>query len=327
MNRLNSNTLQIVIPGDSPTHIGGTTHLDRLSEYGEVTLYSTPPQNTDEQIQRCINADIVLNSRSSLTWPKLVLQALPRLKHISTTSVGLDNIDIPEAHKLGITISHQTGNTATIVAEHEFALLLSVARQIPTQDKSIRNGIWDPGEGQHMFLKGKTIGIIGMGNTGIEMAKFAKAFGMNIISWTFNPQKNRNLPADVTFLEFDELLAKSDVISLHTALSNETKYLIGKREFELMKPSAILINGSRGGVIDTNALVDALNSKQLYGAGLDVFETEPLQLGHPLMNFDNVVLTPHAADATPEGLDYLNRDSVDHIINFIKGNPEGIYQQ
>jgi len=327
MNKPHSNTIKIVIPGDSPTHIGGTTHLDRLSKYGEVTLYSTPPKNTNEQIQRCINADIVLNSRSSLTWPKSVLQALPRLKHISTTSVGLDNIDIFEAHKLGITISHQTGNTATIVAEHEFALLLSVARQIPAQDKSIRNGIWDPGEGQHIFLKGKTIGIIGMGNTGTEMAKFAKTFGMNIISWTFNPEKNRNLPVDVKFVEFDELLAKSDVISLHTALSNKTKYLIGKREFNLMKPEAILINGSRGGVIDTNALVDALNHKKIYGAGLDVFETEPLQAGHPLLDFHNVVLTPHAADATPEGLDYLNRDSVDHIIDFIKSNSKEIYQQ
>ena len=326
MNTLSSNTLQIVIPGDSPTHIGGTTHLDRLSEYGEVTLYSTPPKNTNEQIQRCINADIVLNSRSSLTWPKSVLQALPRLKHISTTSVGLDNIDIVEAQKLGITISHQTGNTATIVAEHEFALLLSVARQIPAQDKSIRDGIWDPGEGRHIFLKGKTIGIIGMGNTGTEMAKFATAFGMNVISWTFNPEKNRNLPVDVTFLEFDELLATSDVISLHTALSNETRYLIGKRELSLMKPEAILINGSRGGVIDTDALVDALTHQKLYGAGLDVFETEPLQAAHPLMRFNNVVLTPHAADATPEGLDYLNRDSVDHIINFIEGNPKGLYQ-
>ena len=317
---------KIVIPGDFPMHIGNSKHIERLKQYGDVTLYSTMPENADDQIKRCEDADIVLNSRSTLTWSGATLRQLPNLRLISTTSVGLDNIDLAAASELNIAISHQRGNTAAIVAEHEFALLLAVARRIPQHDKRIRENIWEPDEGKHLFLKGKTIGIIGMGNTGMLMAKYAETFDMKVISWTFNPTKALDRSINVQFLEFDSVLQQADVISIHTALSEKTHHLIGERELNLMKKGSIIINGSRGGVIDTDALVESLRTNHLYGAGLDVFEIEPLDSDHPLKLMDNVVLTPHSADATPEGLEYLNRDAVDHIIEFLEGDFSNLYQ-
>ena len=165
-----------------------------------------------------------------------------------------------------------------------------------------------------------------MGNTGMLMAKYAETFDMKVISWTFNPAKALDLPINVQFLELDSVLQQADVISIHTALSEKTHHLIGERELNLMKKGSIIINGSRGGVIDTDALVESLRTNHLYGAGLDVFEIEPLDSDHPLKLMDNVVLTPHSADATPEGLEYLNRDAVDHIIEFLEGDFSNLYQ-
>jgi phosphoglycerate dehydrogenase-like enzyme len=219
-------------------------------------------------------------------------------------------------------VCNQGGGTAPIVAEHEFALMLAAAKRLAYQTAELKAGRWAPGE--HMTLRGKTLGVVGTGNTGAEMARLARAIGMEVIAWTFRPSDERARALGVRNVTLDELLATADVVSLHVALTPETRHLIAARELALMKPGAILVNGARGAVVDTDALVAALRSGHLGGAGLDVFETEPLPAGHPLLALDQVVLTPHNADATPEGMDLLNRVAVDNVIAFLEGRPQNV---
>lgn len=313
---------RIVIPADAPTQIGDSPHLDRLCSLGDVTLFRDRPATAEEQLARVRDADIIVNSRSAIPWPAELLQQLPRLRLISLCAIGADRIDLAAARALGVTVSNQGAGTAPIVAEHEFALMLAVAKRFTHHTAALRAGRWDGSE--HMTLRGKTLGVVGTGNTGAVMAQLARAIGMDVIAWTFHPSEQRAAALGVRFVPLDELLATAHVVSLHVALTPDTRHLIGARELALMRPGALLVNGARGAVVDTDALVDALRAGQLGGAGLDVFEQEPLPADHPLLTLDNVVLTPHNADATPEGNDSLNGVAVDNVIAFLDGRPQNV---
>jgi len=313
---------RIVIPGDAPTQIGDSPHLARLAAIGDVQLHRDRPASPDEQLARVRDADVIVNSRSAVEWPAELLRQLPRLRLISLCAIGADRIDLAAARALGITVSNQGAGTAPIVAEHELALMLAVAKRLAYQTAELRAGRWHAGE--HVTLRGKTLGVVGTGNTGAEMARLARAIGMDVIAWTFHPSDERARTLGVRFVALDELLASADVVSLHVALSPDTHHLIGAREMALMRPGALLVNGARGAVVDTDALVAALRSGHLGGAGLDVFEQEPLPADHPLLAIENVVLTPHSADATPEGNDSLNRVAVDNVIAFFEGRPQNV---
>ncbi len=317
-----SDRVRVVIPGDSPTQIGDSPHLARLAPYADVTLHRDPPRSPEEQLARVRGAEVLLNSRSSVRWPRALLAQLTGLRLISLCAIGTDAIDLAAARDLGITVCNQGGGTAPIVAEHEFALMLAAAKRLAYQTAELKAGRWAPGE--QMTLRGKTLGVVGTGNTGAEMARLALAIGMDVIAWTFHPSEERARALGVRFVPLDTLLAAADVVSLHVALTPDTRHLIGAGELALMKPGALLVNGARGAVVDTDALVDALRAGRLGGAGLDVFETEPLPAGHPLLALDQVVLTPHNADATPEGMDLLNRVAVDNVIAFLEGRPQNV---
>jgi len=171
-------------------------------------------------------------------------------------------------------------------------------------------------------LQGKVLGIVGTGHIGAEMARLGKSIGMEVIAWTFNPSEARGRELGVRFVELEELLQTADVVSLHVKLTEETHHLIGSKELGLMKDEALLLNGARGDVVDMEALVEALNGGGLGGAGLDVFPEEPLPEGHPILGCEQVVLTPHAADQTAEGVELLNEGAVDNIIAFLEGRPQ-----
>ena len=172
----------------------------------------------------------------------------------------------------------------------------------------------------HMIQK-KTLGIIGTGNIGAEMARLGRAVDMDVIAWTFNPSDERAKELGVRFVELDELLRSADVVSVHVALTPDTENLIGQREVELMKAGALLLNGARGAIVDLDALAQGLQSGHLGGAALDVFPEEPFVAPHPIKECENVILTPHAADQTPEGVDLLNEGAVDNVIAFLEGEP------
>ena len=176
----------------------------------------------------------------------------------------------------------------------------------------------------NVYLQGRTLGIVGTGHIGAEMARLGRAIGMNVIAWTYNPSEARAEALRVQFVSLDELLQTSDVVSLHVRLTEESHHLVGARELGLMKQGAFLINVARGGVIDTDALITALNSGHLGGAAIDVYDQEPLPANHPLLECEQVILTPHCADMTPEGVELLNEGAVDNIIAFLEGTPQNV---
>ena len=316
------NRLKIVVPGDLPPQIQGSPHLERLKPYGDVVLYTDRPETPEEKIHRAEDADILINSRGIVKWPAEILHQLPKLKLISLCSIGTDMIALDEAKQQGITVCNQPGRTAPVVAEHGFGLMFALAKRAAFLTASMKAGGWPRMD--NVYLQGKTLGIVGTGHIGAEMARLGRTIGMDVIAWTYNPSEARAEALGVRFVSLDELLQTSDVVSLHVRLTEESHHLIGTRELGLMKQEALLINVARGGVIDTEALIDALNSGHLGGAAIDVYDEEPLPANYPLLECEQVILTPHCADMTPEGVELLNEGAVDNIIAFLEGTPQNV---
>ncbi len=312
--------VQIVIPGDFPLQIQGSAHLKRLKKHGKVVLYTDLPLSADDKIHRVKDATCILNSRGAVSWPGDVLRQLPKLKMITACGIGTDSLDLETAKELGIVVCNVPGKTALIVAEHALALLFAVAKRAWFHTHELKKGRWTRMD--NVYLRGKTIGILGAGSIGAATIQLCKAVGMNVIAWTLNPMPERAAELGVPFVSLEELLQQSDAISIHLKLTDRSRGLIGEREFKLMKPGAFLINTARGAIVDTNALVGALQYGSLGGAGLDVFDQEPLPGDHPLLNCAQIVLTPHVADQNPEGTEILNAGAVDNVIAFFEGKPQ-----
>ena len=312
----------VVIPADHPPLVALSPRLHALHEFARVKLHTDRPQGDDETVRRLAHAEILLNSRGSLKIPQSVIEQLPRLKMIAVCGIGYDSIDLPAARKQNIVVCNVPGRTRTVVAEHAFGLMLAVSRRMAWMTSELHAGHWRGDLG--ISLIGKQIGVIGTGNIGLEMIRLCRAFGMTVVAWSFHPDPARATELGFLYVELDELLRTSDVVSLHPRLSDQTRGLIGARELALMKSSAIVINTARGAMIDTPALVDALHGGRLFGAGLDVFDQEPLLPDHPILNCPNVVLTPHTADQTQEGIDAVTQGCVDNIRAFVNGQPQNV---
>ena len=312
--------VKIVIPGDDPVQIAGSPELKRLDTYGDVTLYTNRPATVEEKISRVKDADIIMNTRGIVTWWEEDFSRLPNLKMITTCSIGTDSYDLEAAKAHDVIICNQPGRTAPVVAEHILGLMFAVAKRAVFFTASIKAGEWP--RINNMMLKGKTLGIVGAGAIGAEMARLGRAVGMEVIAWTFNPSPERARNLGVTFVEQEDLLRESDVVSLHVKLTEQTRGLIGAKELAMMKPGSILLNGARGPVVDTPALAHALESGHLLGAGIDVFDQEPVSPHDPLLACEHVVLTPHCADMTPEGVELLNSGAVDNVIAYLEGRPQ-----
>jgi D-3-phosphoglycerate dehydrogenase len=312
----------IVIPGDQPPQLQGSPHLDRLKARGEVVLYTDLPGDDETKVARAGGAVCLINSRSSLKWPGAVLRRLPNLKMISTCGTGTDAIDLAVARELGIVVSNIPGRTAPIVAEHALGLMLAVAKRAWFQTNELKSGRWTGGT--HTYLRGKTLGLLGAGAIAGEVARLARAIGMRVQSWTFNPAPERAERLGLEFVGFEELLRTSDVVSVHVKLTDQSRELIGAREFAWMKRGAHFINTARGAIVNHRALVAALQSGHLDGAGVDVFEVEPLPANDPILACAQVVLTPHNADQTPEGMEILNGGAVENVIAFLEGRPQNV---
>ncbi|APZ96235.1 2-hydroxyacid dehydrogenase [Fuerstiella marisgermanici] len=312
----------VVIPGDDPPLVGGSQHLNQLRDFADVRYYGDRPSSDSEMLERLAPADVLLNSRSAVKVSGDVLNQLPNLKMIAVCGIGYDSIDIDAASNHGIIVSNIPGRTATVVAEHAFGLMLAVSRRMALMTEQLRAGQWS--SEMAMSLIGKRIGVIGTGNIGLEMIRLCSAFGMEIVAWTFHPDEATAAEFGFRYVSLDELLSTSDVVSLHVRLSDETRGMIGALQLQQMKPGAILINTARAAVVDTSALAAALNEDHLFGAGVDVYDAEPTADGNPLLSCRNVVLTPHTADRTPEGLDLLTLGCVENIRAFLDGRPQNV---
>jgi phosphoglycerate dehydrogenase-like enzyme len=314
-----SKRVKIVVPGDDPPQIADSPALERLAPWGEVVVHRDHPGSVDEKIARVQDAEVILSSRSSVTWREPEFAQLAKLGLIATCSVGTDAIDLNAARERGIVVSNQPGVNATFVAEHMFGLMFAVAKQAAAQTAALRLGQWLLPT--NVMLQGKRLGIVGTGAIGAEMARLGKAIGMDVVAWTFNPSPDRAKALGVDFVSLQELLETSDVVSLHVRLSPDSTGLIGAAELARMKPTAILLNGARANVVDNAALVDALDGGRLFGAGIDVFSQEPAPADDPILSCARTVLTPHAADQTPEAVVATNEAAVDNIIAFLEGKP------
>jgi D-3-phosphoglycerate dehydrogenase len=310
----------IVIPGDDPPQLQGSPHLERLRARGEVVLYTDRPTAAEEKVRRARPATCLINSRGSLKWPGDVLRQLPDLRLIATCGIGTDAIDLEAARELGVAVCNIPDRTAPIVAEHALALLLAAARRAWFQTDAIKRGRWIGMD--NVYLRGKTLGLLGAGSIAAEMARLGRALGMDVQAWTFRPSAERAARLGVRFAGFEEVLRTSDAISVHVKLTEQTRALLGRREFGLMRPGALFVNTARGAVVDSAALAEALNSGHLAGAGVDVYEEEPPPPGHPLLACEQIILTPHNADQTPEGMDILNGGVVDNVLAFLEGRPQ-----
>jgi len=272
--------------------------IERLRQVGfEVDVNS---EISREQLEGTIaNYDaIIVRSRTKVT--REIIDCGKRLKAIGRAGAGLDNIDVEAARERGITILNTPEAPAEAVAELTIGLILSLARRIPLADQTMKEGRWLKKDFEGWQLEGKTLGLIGLGNIGVKVARIAKGFGMRILITKRippDPGLLRELKAE--FVPLKDLLKGSDIVSLHVPLTDQTHKMIGAKEINMMKDGAFLINTSRGAIIDEEALLDALESGKIGGAALDVYETEPPKDSR-LIRLSNVVCTPHIGAQTEE---------------------------
>ncbi|MEM3948511.1 MAG: D-2-hydroxyacid dehydrogenase [Zestosphaera sp.] len=290
-----------------------------LEDSGFQILYREYP--SESELVKLVEDVDVLFVRSKPLVTAEVINSAKKLKIIARAGVGLDNIDVRTAEARGIKVINTPEAPTRSVAELVFGLTLALARRISYSDRKMREGKWVKKEAEGFELKGKTLGVVGLGRIGREVALIAtKGFGMRVIyydPYRLDPQAEQEL--GVTYTDLDTLLRESDVVTLHVPLTPQTRYLIGEGRLRLMKRSAVLINTSRGGVIDTQALIKALNEGWIAGAGLDVYEEEPLPPNHPLTAFKNVVLAPHAASATYDARHGMAEVGAENLLAFYEG--------
>jgi len=254
---------------------------------------------------------------------KEVMDAAPHLKVISTYSVGYDHIDVEEATRRGIYVTNTPGVLTETVADLVWALILAVARRVVEADKLVRSGGWKVGWHPCFMLGydvyGKTLGIVGLGRIGTAVAKRAKGFNMKVIYWSRRRKPDLEKELGLEYRELDDLLREADIVSINVALTKDTYHLMDERRLKLMKKTAILINTARGAVVDEKALYKALKEKWIAGAGLDVFEKEPIPLDHPFLKLDNVVLTPHIGSASHETRSKMAEIAAKNLVLVLKG--------
>jgi phosphoglycerate dehydrogenase-like enzyme len=284
----------------------------------EVVAFTHPLASEEELIAALQPFDIVMALRERSRLPAHVLERLPRLKLLVTAGMRNAAIDMAAARALGVMVCG-TGGLSYPTAELAIAMILDLARDIPAQQASLRAGRWQSTAG--VGLNGKVLGLIGLGNLGSRVARIAQALEMQIVAWSHNLTAERAREHGARRCELDELLAQADFVSIHLVLGERTRGLIGARELGLMKPSAYLVNTSRSPIVDEAALIAALEAGRIAGAGLDVYDQEPLPADHPILRAPHTLLTPHIGYATRETFDVFYRDALEDIDAYLAGQP------
>ncbi len=291
--------------------------IEVLKNAGFEVLYEEYPDE-GRLIELAGDVDaIVVRSKPKVT--RKVIENAPKLKVIGRAGVGLDNIDLEAAKERGIKVVNSPGASSRSVAELVLAMMFNVARKVAFADRKMREGVWAKKQCLGIELDGKTLGIVGFGRIGYQIAKIARALGMNVLLYDPYPNEERAKEVGGKFVDLETLLKESDVVTLHVPLIDATYHLINEERLKLMKPTAILINAARGAVVDNNAIVKALREGWIAGAGLDVFEEEPLPADHPLTKLDNVVLTPHIGASTVEAQMRAGVQVAEQIVEILKG--------
>ncbi|MGO8867233.1 MAG: D-2-hydroxyacid dehydrogenase family protein [Alphaproteobacteria bacterium] len=284
----------------------------------EATVFRDTRADVDEVAKRLADFEIVVAMRERTPFPKALLERLPKLRLLVTTGKRNASIDLKAAAAKGIVVCG-TDMLPYPTAELTWGLILSLVRNIPREERNMRTGGWQTTVG--VGLKGKTLGVFGLGNLGSQVARIGKAFGMEAIAWSQNLTAERAASVGAALVSKEELFRRADVVTIHLVLSERTRGAVAAAELALMKPSAYLVNTSRGPIVDTAALIAALERRRLAGAALDVYDSEPLPADHPLRKLDNVVLTPHLGYVTAENYRQAYGDAVEDIRAFLDGKP------
>jgi phosphoglycerate dehydrogenase-like enzyme len=279
----------------------------------------------DEAAAALLPFDVLCTMRERMALPRSLIARLPNLKLITIVGMRLANLDMAAATEHGVVVAHSdfrrpaVSNTASATPELAWGLMIATVRNMAREDRALRQGGWQSTVG--LILAGRTLGLLGLGRIGKRMARYAKAFDMDAIAWSQNLAAEAAAEVGVRRVDKDELFAQADVLSIHVQLSDRTRGLVTARELGLMKPGAYLINTSRGPIVDEAALIAALREGPLAGAGLDVFDIEPLPVDHPFRSMDKVTLTPHLGYNTVETLAAFWGDAPEAIAAFAAGAP------
>lgn len=293
--------------------------VERLAREGEVIdLPKRPGESIDQHLPE-VDALVVRTAKIDARR----LDRAPRLRVIAKHGVGVDNIEVEAALARGIVVTSTPGANAEAVAEHALTLMLMLARQIPASSRLLLEGKWGEARGVALSadLRGKTLGLVGLGNIGGRLAEMARAgLGMRVLAYDPYARPERAAELGVELVpDLEPLLEAADVVSVHTPLTPETRGIIGAAALERMKPTAILINCARGGLVDEDALLAALNAGKLAGAGLDVFVAEPPPLDHPLLRHERVVVTPHVAGGSEEARQLTAETLAEDVLRVLHG--------
>jgi len=284
----------------------------------ELVIFADHLNDAGAVAARLADFDAVVAMRERTAFPRALLEKLPRLRLLVTTGMRNASIDVGAAVERGVIVCGTAGLPYP-TAELTWGLILALVRRIPTEDRATREGRWQVSCG--LGLNGKTLGVIGLGGLGSRVAKVGRAFEMDVIAWSQNLTAARAAEVGATLVAKDDLLVRADVVSIHLVLGDRTRRLIGARELSRMKRTAYLVNTSRGPIVDEAALVAAVRQGTIAGAGLDVYDEEPLPLDHPLRNLPNTVITPHLGYVTEEGYRIFYGQALEDVKAWLAGKP------
>ncbi len=314
-----SSRFRVVVMDDYEELASQAPSLEKLKARADVMVLKGRLATEEERVQQLKDAHAVVLVRERTRFGEREFSLLPSLKFISQTGGGIAHIDLPSATRHNIAVSVTRGSASTSTVELTLGLILSVNRKISEVDRGMHQGGWPAIAGR--VLEGKTVGVIGLGRIGREVARLVAAFGTRIVATGKTLTDQRAREAGAMRVSLDQLLQESDVVTVHVSLSPETRGLIGEREISLVNPGAVLINTSRGPIVSQSALMLALETGRLAGAGLDVYDEEPLPADHPLRRFDNVVLCSHRGYAAFETLCERYEAAYANILAYLDGQP------
>ncbi|OLE85401.1 MAG: lactate dehydrogenase [Acidobacteria bacterium 13_1_20CM_2_65_9] len=305
--------MKVAILDDIHRAYEGTSGVHRLRERAEVRIFTAPFGDPTA----LAGFDALVANRERTTFTRQLFDQLPDLRIIAQTGNHAYHIDLAAAEARGVVVAKATGGFSYGAAELTIGLMIALMRQIPATDRAMKAGTWQT-QLTHV-LHNKTLGIVGLGHVGRHVATIANAFEMRVLAWGPRLTDGAAKAAGVERRELDDLLRESDIVSIHATLAPESRGLLDGRRLALMKPTAYLINTARGPIVDEGALVTALSEQRIAGAGLDVFDQEPLRAGHPFTRLDNVVLTPHIGWPTDEAYERFSDAAADVLIAYLEG--------
>jgi phosphoglycerate dehydrogenase-like enzyme len=287
----------------------------RVSDLAEITVFTDHVSDPDDVVERLAPFDVVMVMRERTPLPRSVIERLPRLRMIASTGAFNASIDVAAAAEADIHVAN-TGGTVASTVELTWALILGASRHLVTERQAVADGGWQMTVGRE--LDRRVLGVLGLGRIGGRVARIGAAFGMDVVAWSTNLTAEAAQEAGARYLPRDEFFATADVVSIHMKLSERSRGLVGAAELSSMKKTALLVNTSRGPIVDEGALIDALRSRSIAGAALDVFDTEPLPADHPLRTLPNVLATPHIGYVADRPYRIFFRDAAAAIAEWLE---------